>query len=275
MPVTAPAEVKPPTEATEAENREAKAKLIARYAWRLGLTGDDLRQLPYSGTERCLTRLARAAYRASDKPADHDRNPPHSARSRTWRLVEKKLQKAAENRAAGKATPDQDLLHMRLAWLPDDADPWKQDPPPEESPCPAPAPTAGTSLTAPSSPAATSPGPSTSKGPPGSSPTSPSACAPLSLPRGWAELAALPPLETGTCLHHPDRRPVVVTPDGGRCADCPPQHAEIPTHFKPSKDQAAQDLVEYRGVADGWGITLNWTPRHCNLPLRCYCGRHP
>lgn len=85
------------------------------------------------------------------------------------------------------------------------------------------------------------------------------------LPRGWAELAALPPIDNGRwCIHHPGVRPVVITLDGGRCGDCPPR----PNEWMPALGGIRRD---------GWGMHLDWTPktaRSC-APARCWCGRCP
>lgn len=235
--MTAPATTLP-VEATQEQNREAKARLIARHAWRLGLTIEQLAVMPYSGEARSLTRFARAAYRESPDPADHDRNPPSSLQSRTWRLVTEKLTQMGALEAAALPVPARDLTHERHAWLPDEA----------TEPVPA--------LPAPSGEAT-----------PLAAPT---------LPRGWAELAALPLLDYGSCINHPSRRPVVISPDGGRCPDCPPRPGEIHVKFVPTREQLAQDLAPFEGYRDGWGMTLNWAPKtHIPAPLRCYCGRCP
>jgi hypothetical protein len=276
--------------ATPQQNRERKARLIARAAWLRDLTGEDLAAMPYSGEARCLTRFARLAYRESPDPADHDLNPPSSYESRTWRIVEEKLTRMAALYTAGQPVPARHLLHERQAWLPEEnpcpnpgstsngspsASPPSPRGPSESSPPTDSAPDAGIPTTArsgdpalrPSSPATTSSGQATAGAVVASSPSS--ADAPPTLPRGWAELAALPPLDYRSCINHPDRRPIVITPDGGRCGDCPPRRAEL------HPDQAPPGQ-SWTGLRDGWGITLNWAPKHCNGPtVRCYCGRCP
>jgi hypothetical protein len=298
--VTAPTTAR---KATPQQNRERKARLIARAAWRRGLTVKDLRVMPYSGEQRSLTRFARMAYRESDDVADHDVNPPSGPESRTWGLVAEYLAGMTARARAGLPCPERDLLADRQAWLPDDADPWKEKagcPTPgsqdassgssSESPASGPsgnppatadAPDAGTPTTAPSGfPAQRSSLPSTE---PAQAAAAPPASADA-LPRGWAELAALPPLTYRSCIHHPDRRPVVITPDGGRCPDCPPRPGEIPVKWDPTPEQLASLFgkkgpegvaVPFESVRDGWGMRLNWAPKHCNAPVRCYCGRCP
>lgn len=241
--------------ATPQQNRERKAQRIARAAWRRGLTVDHLRVMAYSGEDRSLTRFARMAYRESDDVADHDLNPPSSPQSRTWGLVAEYLAGMERFAAAADPTrvPVRDLLAERQAWLPDDA---------------------------PTSPPPTAPEPAASPAPEGA----PDPDCRWYLPRGWAELAALPPLTYRWCIHHPDRRPVVISPDGGRCAACPPRRNEIPVKWDPTPEQLASlfgkkgadgVVVPFESVRDGWGMRLDWAPKHCNAPVRCYCGRCP
>lgn len=112
MTTTAPE--RPPT---AQENREEKAKEIARLAWRYGLTDADLRALPYASRDRSvrtMTRFAREAYAA----AGSDRNPPHGLGSETWNLVAEKLEKMTSRAARGLPVPERDLLHERDLWLP-------------------------------------------------------------------------------------------------------------------------------------------------------------
>ena len=71
-------------------------------------------------------------------------------------------------------------------------------------------------------------------------------------PTGWPALGRLEPLDV-TC-HACPQPALVITPAFGqttlaRCLGHPP-------------------------TADDWGHTLDWTPRPCNRPLRCYCFRH-
>jgi hypothetical protein len=71
------------------------------------------------------------------------------------------------------------------------------------------------------------------------------------VPRGWADLAALGPVGGRSCwCGEPAVRWVTTHQDGAewRCAGHPPMPGD-------------------------WGYSLNWAPRACVAPLRCYCGR--
>lgn len=100
----------------------------------------------------------------------------------------------------------------------------------------------------------------------------------VDLPKGWAELAQMPPLGYGHCVHHARRRPVVTTLEGGRCGDCPPRPFEFETRmYEPlAPGMSVNEPRAYvgQGRRDGWGIQLNWTPKR-HLNGRCYCGRCP
>lgn len=74
---------------------------------------------------------------------------------------------------------------------------------------------------------------------------------PAGPPRGWADVVALGPVPGRRCwCKAPAVRWVTTYEDGPswRCAGHPP------------------------GPGD-WGYALNWAPRPCLTPLRCYCGR--
>jgi hypothetical protein len=73
------------------------------------------------------------------------------------------------------------------------------------------------------------------------------------VPKGWAEVVALGPVAGAVCQIGDCRRPAVRrclhnSRDTWRCAVHPP-------------------------VGSDWGSQLDWTPKGCNQPLRCYCGR--
>lgn len=100
---------------TEAENREAKARPLARYLWRLGLTVDDVRRLPYASRDRkvpTMKAFARAAYRE----AGVELREPSSPASETWDLVAAKLAVMAGWEAAGRPVPERDLRHLADRW---------------------------------------------------------------------------------------------------------------------------------------------------------------
>lgn len=99
----------------EAENRETKARPLARYLWRLGLTVDDVRRLPYASRDRTVPTMkafARAAYRE----AGVDLREPSSPASETWDLVAAKLVVMAGWEFAGRPVPERDLRHMAHRW---------------------------------------------------------------------------------------------------------------------------------------------------------------
>jgi hypothetical protein len=193
--------------------------------------------MPYSG-EGAVPHPVRAPRlpRVPD-PADHDVNPPSSYESRTWRIVEEKLTRMAARRPQASPSPpgtsctsgrhgSQRRIRVRtrehVERLTFGIPAVPERPVREFTPTDS-APDAGIPTTAPSEcdPAR---GPHRQLRPlrarrrhqvVASSPSS--ADAPPTLPRGMGELAALPPLDYGSCIHHPGRRPVVITPDGGRC----------------------------------------------------------
>ena len=99
----------------EAENRETKARPLARYLWRLGLTVDDVRRLPYASRDRkvpTMKAFARAAYRE----AGVELREPSSPASETWDLVAAKLSVMAGWEAAGRPVPERDLRHLADRW---------------------------------------------------------------------------------------------------------------------------------------------------------------
>jgi hypothetical protein len=140
---------------TAQQNREAKARAIARALWRRQMGLADLAPLPWSvpGDRDAPSwlRFVRIAYAEVEPDGDHPDgvtlNPPSSPQSPTWRLVADKLTAMAgyATRSPGKAPP-RDLTHDRPTWTQ------------EETPCPAPAAAtpAPTSSPSPAAPAASS-----------------------------------------------------------------------------------------------------------------------
>lgn len=259
-----------------AAQRTAKARLIALHLWRHGLTVEELRCLPYSSrTGPSMTRFAREAFRAAATEWEQRLNPPHSVDSATWQIAARYLVERVEYEASGGDRRDRDLVGFAHLWQPDviDATP----------------PVRGVD----EEPAHTSP----QGEPPPVQPTSDPAEAraelaridPGLLPPGWAQLAALDPLSHGQCIHHPHRRPVTVTPDGGRCAACPPMPREFRTvrpSLREGSDGRRTVTEKDLAVRDGWGCrkpsrpggpqSLNWAPTRHNPGVRvCGCGRCP
>lgn len=139
--MTTAAPERPPTRPpTELENRRIKARAIALYLWRLGLTVEDVRALPYSSrTDRSIptmTKLARAAFAASPRPEAREKDPPDGRSSRTWAIAEEKLAEIASMAARGLPVPERDLLQERDLWLPHQPTPAQTDAPPALPPAP-------------------------------------------------------------------------------------------------------------------------------------------
>jgi hypothetical protein len=266
-------------------NARRKAKAIAEFAWRLGISYDELGTLEYSDRhdrhKPTLRRFAAAAFRA----AGVDENVPHSRTSDTWRYLRGELVELADRERFGfDPPPARDLLEQRGQWI---AEAWPAvDPMHETQPPPLsleqrqrPPRPPGLELEAgetigdrevavavaladafearprrvrPSelAPYAAGDAPAlvTSGCPPHvrDSTTDP--------PRGWLELAALGPLPGRSCRWC-GAVAVVGTLNGWRCA----QHWPWPGDPK-----------------GDWGWQLNWSPGPnvgACLASRCYCGR--
>lgn len=266
------------------ENARRKAKVIAAYAWRLGITFDELGALPYSDKHDrkrpTLRRFAAAAYRA----AGVAENVPHSRTSDTWRHLREELEALAERAEFGAGdVPAGDLLDERTRWLPDrepDEIPAEIPPPLTAAQLAAATPVArqfgdvarrvadrldaderhaGPLLPPPPSrrvrpvdllPYAEAPALVTS----GARPVLPGEPAPPGRPRGWDALVALGPLDPPRPCRWCGEPAVVGTLNGWRCAEHPPVRGDV------------------RG---DWGWGLDWTPkpgRSCPA-TGCWCGR--
>lgn len=230
------------------QNREAKAKTLARHAWRYGLSVPQL-----AG----LTPDVRRAF-----ARDADVNPP-SEGSPTWAAAAAALERmfagANDPRWIAEA-PEHDLAGVDKPWNPD---PWgpgttqRARPVAPQGPEPAPEAAGGRESAleaaqrrlrdpepAPEPIAAPVPEPVKAPEP------LPPAVIPDDAPRGWAEAAALGPLPGfHTCFTCP-RPAIVATAHVYRCEEHPPQAGE-------------------------WGARLNFTPNPAGTcpPARCYCAR--
>jgi hypothetical protein len=113
-------------------NARRKAKAIAAFAWRLGISYDELVTLEYSDRhdrhKPTLRRFAAAAFKA----AGVDENVPHSRTSDTWRYLRGEL---ADRERFGFDPPSaRDLLEQRGQWI---AEAWPAVDPMHETPSPA------------------------------------------------------------------------------------------------------------------------------------------
>lgn len=260
-------------------NARRKAEVIALFAWRLGISYDELVTLEYSDRhdrhKPTLRRFAATAFKA----AGVTENVPHSRTSDTWRYLRGELVELSDRERFGfDPPPARDLLEQRGQWI---AEAWPAVDPMHESP---------------PDPLALEPGetigdrevavavafrdvaegrPIEPYVPP-SRRVRPSELAPYAAgdapalvtsgcpphvrdsttdpPRGWLELAKLPPL-TGRSCRWCGAGAIVGTLNGWRCA----QHWPWPGDPK-----------------GDWGWQLNWTPGPnvgACLASRCYCGR--
>jgi hypothetical protein len=259
-----------------AGQRVTKARLIARHLWLHDLTVADMRRLPYTSRDQpSASKFARAAFRASDDPHLRALAPPHSPDSATWSLVEQYLTERAEWEAGGGTPLPRDLAGFAHLWHVTDDGPVPLGPP-EQPEAP---PTTVTDTPVPDG----DPVPDVDQ-----------ARAELALldpdvvPPGWDQLAHLAPLTYGQCINHPGRRPVVITPDGGRCAACPPRPREFQVHRSTLHQVGGRRTVVEEDYAsrDGWGCrrvsrpggpqSLDWSPRAHQPGVRhCGCGRCP
>lgn len=265
------------------ENSRAKAVPIARHAWRLGLTFDDLARLPYSDkTDRSaptLRRLATAAFRASPDPADRRRNPPHSRTSDTWRHVRAELADLEDRARYGHpdAVP-RTLLDERDAWTPTAVrrpvvDVHLPDGPPEEIPADIPPvdfdPAEAAARLAeadrlaeretarrprPVDLAAYGPGDAPALVTSGARPRLPGDPTPGAAPRGWDTVTALPPLDPARPCRWCGAPAVIGTLNGWRCQSHPPVRGD------PRGDW-------------GWALNWQWVPGRVCPPGACWCGR--
>lgn len=249
-------------------NSRRKADVIALYAWRLGVTFEQLGTLPYSDKHDrhrpSLRRFATAAFRA----AGVDENVPHKRTSETWRYLREALNELADRERFGFGTaPARDLLEQRAQWLPtvvelpgavgdrevaiavafrDVAEgrpvtPLAPEPhrvrrvrPSELAPYASDEAPALVTSGCPPALAGSTAGP----------------------PRGWLEFARLDPVPGRSCRWC-GAPAVVGTLNGWRCA----QHWPVPG--------------DPRG---DWGWQMNWSPKRdaaACLLSRCYCGRCP
>ncbi|HET9656674.1 MAG TPA: hypothetical protein VFP72_15065, partial [Kineosporiaceae bacterium] len=280
--------------------RDLKASLIARYAWRLGMTADQLDALfwalPYASKSRnrnelTMTRFARDAYEADGQPKG-EVNEPSSPDSKSWVMAVQKLAAMESAVAAGNPggwpIPEQDLTWQSGTWLPPDGvavGERGEDAPPPPSPAGSdrdhaePVGVEGGEATY--HPAGTTTAAPADSEPWWASLTSEELAA--QLPPGWVELAALGPLDEGECIHHPGVRPIVITRDGGRCASCPPMPDEFTEPADIGRDEYGQRIT-IQATRSGWGArrtpnvpggptSVSWHPRLCVHPARCYCGR--
>lgn len=227
------------------DNSRRKARLIAEYAYRCGITWEELGALPYSDkADRKRPTLRRFAAAAFDARGEQE-NVPHSRTSDTWRHVYDELTDLEDRERYGFPEPAhvRDLLDQRPDWVRPSLTVVPDQPPdeiPAETPPPRrPRPVDLAAYDVP--PALVTSGPPRLLRRPAPSP-----------PRGWTQLATLPRLD------QPCRwcgRPAVVgTLNGWRC----PAHP--PTRGDPRGD---------------WGWALDWTPHLPPVCLisACYCGR--
>jgi hypothetical protein len=236
------------------ENSQRKAGPIASYAYRLGISWEDLGTLPYSDKEHrkapTLRRFAAAAFTA----AGVAENVPHSRTSDTWHHVREALAELEDREAYGYDPPPRDLLDQHSDWIrpaltvvPDPpSDPVGKQEPTQVSAPPRPPRPRPTDLV----PYDVPPALVTSGDRPGRRPAA------ADLPRGWADLAALGPLDPPRPCRWCGGDGVVGTLNGWRCPDHPPRQGD------PRGD---------------WGWALDWTPtpETTCLASACYCGRCP
>lgn len=244
-----------PVEQVAEANARRKAALIALYAWRLGITFDELGALEYSDKHDrhrpTLRRFAAAAFKA----AGVDENVPHSRTSDTWRYLRVELDELADRERYGfDPPPARDLLEQRGDWIPaawPDVAGFPPDLTREQLAAATPAarrirPVDLVPYAADERPALVASGcPPLLKG---------STIAP---PRGWLELAELGPLEPARSCRWCGAAAIIGTPNGWRCSG----HWPVPGDPK-----------------GDWGWRLNWAPKPERGPcLRavCYCGRCP
>lgn len=225
--------------------RELKAKKLARWCWDRGIGPLELHGPP-SATPvdaRTLNRLARAA----------DVNPAHGGSTGpTWAAVRDLLHGMAEFAATHPDHPAARRPHRdeHAQWINRPAlrvvtDPTPVTPAPPDSPR---SPTTPPGPLPPPADAAPSPRPADTITAQRAAHLPPGHIA--GVVRGWAELAALPPVPDRTCSTC-DSPAVVGALDGWRCSDHPP------------------------GPED-WGHILDWTPTGTACTsARCWCGRHP
>lgn len=128
------------------ENSRRKAKVLARYAYRHGLTFMDLGDLPYAvkGDRKApsLRRFAAAAYR----DAGVTENVPHSRTAGTWTYLRAELADLEDRAAYGMpGAPTVDLLERRGDWVRQVVDLHLPEPdgPADEIPADTPAPDVG------------------------------------------------------------------------------------------------------------------------------------
>jgi hypothetical protein len=259
-------------------NARRKAEVIALFAWRLGISYDELVTLEYSDRhdrhKPTLRRFAATAFKA----AGVTENVPHSRTSDTWQYLRGELVELADRERFGfDPPPARDLLEQRGQWI---AEAWPAvDPMHETQPLKLP-------------PGVIACGPAAGELPPEDVATvvefareleqrrprrvRPSELAPYAAgdapalvtsgcpphvrdsttdpPRGWLELAQLGPLPGRSCRWC-GAGAVVGTLNGWRCA----QHWPWPGDPK-----------------GDWGWSLNWAPGPtvgACLASRCYCGR--
>lgn len=243
------------TTSTAQANRAAKAKAIARYAWRFGIAPAGLLELaPEVG--RALAREA-------------DVNPPRPT-SPTWADAAKTLERmyeGARDPQWAAAAPPQDLRGTVKPWNPD---PWgdgtartrpadgpqapddgPQDPSEGRSALAAAQERLRGAVETPEPGPVAAPAPLAAVPEPAEAPEPlPDPVIPAGAPAGWAEHCAQGPLPGGQPCHACSRPATCATGPLLRCPEHPPQPGE-------------------------WGYRLNWTPTagvSC-APARCYCGR--